>query len=227
MPTRPVVTAAPHTPTRAVTGAHAGAAPAMAVHRGHGNGSGGNHGTGFVSQPVFPNEFSNTPGLGFDYAHVAALNGGRVHRGFGGGGNIGFSGFLLSPPAVIVQGVEGQPGVAEGAGEEAAANAGEEAGVAGLETRDAEELQRVDQGRGERAQRIERAAPVPQREAAEYVFVRRDGGIVFAVAYSWENGTLRYVTRDGMRKSIAREALDMDATQQFNEQRGLSFREPV
>jgi hypothetical protein len=44
------------------------------------------------------------------------------------------------------------------------------------------------------------------------------------VAYSWDNNTLRYVTRDGFRRSIAREALDIDATQQFNEQRGLDFR---
>jgi hypothetical protein len=67
----------------------------------------------------------------------------------------------------------------------------------------------------------------PGEEPAEYVFVRRDGGLVFAVAYSWENGTLRYVTRDGMRRTIARDAIDLTATQQFNEQRGLSFPSPA
>ena len=51
--------------------------------------------------------------------------------------------------------------------------------------------------------------------------------LLFAVAYSWDNGTLRYVTRDGLRRSVTRDALDMDATQQFNEQRGLSFHLPV
>jgi hypothetical protein len=59
------------------------------------------------------------------------------------------------------------------------------------------------------------------------VFVRRDGGLVFAVAYSWQNGMLRYVTHDGMRRTIARDAIDLTATQQFNEQRGLSFRSPA
>jgi hypothetical protein len=57
--------------------------------------------------------------------------------------------------------------------------------------------------------------------------VRRDGGLLFAVAYSWDNGTLRYVTSDGVRKSVALESLDINATQQFNEQRGLSFRVPA
>jgi hypothetical protein len=69
--------------------------------------------------------------------------------------------------------------------------------------------------------------PAPQRDVEEYVFVRRDGGLLFAVAYAWENGTLRYVTPDGLRRSIAKDALDLTATQQFNEQRGLSFRSPV
>ena len=69
------------------------------------------------------------------------------------------------------------------------------------------------------------ASPLP--DAAEYVFVRRDGGLLFAVAYSWDNGMLRYVTRDGFRRSVTQDALDLDATQQFNEQRGLSFRLPA
>ena len=38
---------------------------------------------------------------------------------------------------------------------------------------------------------------------------------------------LRYVTRDGIRRSVSRDSLDIDATQQFNEQRGLSFRVPA
>jgi hypothetical protein len=70
-------------------------------------------------------------------------------------------------------------------------------------------------------------APEPPIDTSEYVFVRRDGGLLFAVAYSWDNGTLRYVTRDGVRKTVTQDSLDMNATQQFNEQRGLSFRVPA
>jgi hypothetical protein len=60
--------------------------------------------------------------------------------------------------------------------------------------------------------------PGPQVNVPEYVFVRRDGTVFFAVAYSWEQGSLRYISRD---------ALDLKATQQFNEERGLTFRSPA
>src|SRR5260370_21149578 len=78
-------------------------------------------------------------------------------------------------------------------------------------------------------------APVPATETAssalpsndEFVFVRRDGTVFFAVAYSWENGTLRYVTSQGLRRTVKQDALGMSATQQFNEQRGLNFQSPA
>jgi hypothetical protein len=57
--------------------------------------------------------------------------------------------------------------------------------------------------------------------------VRRDGTLFFAVAYSWDNQTLRYITQEGLRRSVKREALDLAATEQFNEQRGLSFVSPA
>jgi hypothetical protein len=69
--------------------------------------------------------------------------------------------------------------------------------------------------------------PAPEKESDEYVFVRRDGTVFFAVAYTWENGTLRYITNEGVRHSLAGENLDIDATQRFNEQRGLNFRSPA
>ncbi len=59
-----------------------------------------------------------------------------------------------------------------------------------------------------------------------FVFVRRDGTLFFAVGYTWENGTLRYVTDQGLRRTVTQDALDLDATRQFNEQRGLNFRLP-
>jgi hypothetical protein len=59
------------------------------------------------------------------------------------------------------------------------------------------------------------------------VFVRRDGTLFFATAYAWENGTLRYITPEGLRRTVTRDKLDLDATQQFNDQRGLSFRSPA
>ena len=67
----------------------------------------------------------------------------------------------------------------------------------------------------------------PQKPSEQYVFVRRDGSVFFAVAYSWEAGNLYYVTQEGLRRSVARDALDLDATRQFNQQRGLTFLSPA
>src|SRR5229473_1170525 len=79
---------------------------------------------------------------------------------------------------------------------------------------------------GPAAPEVEAANPAP-RENDEFVFVRRDGTVFFAVAYAWENGTLRYVTSEGLRRTVTQDALDLDATRQFNEQRGLNFQLPA
>jgi hypothetical protein len=160
-------------------------------------------------------DFQDVPGLGFDYPHLAAVSGSRRFHGsrFGGGFPFGFSGFLLSPPVIVDEGAAADPQVAE-----------EEV------TDDAPIVQRAP-----RRSRVSRPSSEPDAQSApaavpdveQYVFVRRDGSLVFAVAYAWENGTLRYVTPDGLRRSIERDALDLSATQQFNEQRGLNFRAPA
>lgn len=71
------------------------------------------------------------------------------------------------------------------------------------------------------------AVATAEPEVEPYVFVRRDGTVFFATAYAWENGTLRYITAEGLRRTLTADELDLDATQQFNEQRGLTFRSPV
>jgi hypothetical protein len=105
---------------------------------------------------------------------------------------------------------------------------------------DSSDEQAYDQGyqagaadASDRSRRVRAPQPAAEEASAApsenegYVFVRRDGTVFFAVAYTWENGTLRYITSEGLRRSVAREALDLNATQQFNEQRGLSFRAPA
>ena len=61
---------------------------------------------------------------------------------------------------------------------------------------------------------------------SEYVFVRRDGTVFFAVAFTFDSSDLRYITQEGFRKTVPLASLDLAATQQFNEQRGLSPRLP-
>jgi hypothetical protein len=161
----------------------------------------------------FSEDFSSAPGLGFDETHLALTRGRTSGRHRRNNFNTGFfpffdSGFFVPSPAVV---------------EQAPANEVQEESV------DAEPQERAQRVRvRESAPAVsERSAPEPQRETEQYVFVRRDGTVFFAVAYSWDSGMLRYVTQEGLRRSVAGDALDLGATQQFNEQLGLSFHAPA
>jgi hypothetical protein len=72
----------------------------------------------------------------------------------------------------------------------------------------------------------ERAAK-QARASMDYVFVRRDGGVFFAVAFLRESDHLEYITPEGSHRSVALSALDLEATQRFNEERGLTFHLPA
>lgn len=159
-------------------------------------------------------DFVPVPGLGFDMAHLAATRGSEAvgaghHRRqqpvffpFIDGGF-----FLPSSPVIV---------------DEAAAPEAQQ-----------EENVESDVAEAPRRARVMQPAPAPPSveeasaipcQTEEFVFVRQDGTVFFAVGYAWENGTLRYVTSEGLRRSVARETLDLNATQQFNEQRGLNYR---
>ena len=166
-------------------------------------------------------DFQNVPGLGFDYPHLAAISGNRHRHSnrFFGGDPFGFGGGFLWGPSVVVEEVpvaESQPTVIE---EEVADDASDDAP---RPPRRARASRVVSDPQPEST-----VASAPQPDPEQFVFVRRDGGLVFAVAYSWDNGTLRYVTPEGLRRSMGRDALDLSATEQFNEQRGLNFRVPA
>jgi hypothetical protein len=169
---------------------------------------------------VLSRDSASVPGLGFDYSHVAAtrpggVSGRRRNRNgrndgavlfpfFGGGGY-----FLPTGSEVMADyGTEGQAGQ-EADDEEAAAPA----------------------ERPARTHSVDRmpalGPPAPQRDVPEYIFVRRDGTVFFAVAYTWGSGSLRYISSEGLSRSVARDTLDLNATQQFNEQRGMAFRSPA
>lgn len=169
----------------------------------------------------------DVPGLGFDYAHVAATHPQGTHgRGHHRGRNDGFVGayFPFYGGGYYLPIFPSDEDVAE------APPADEQQA----------EAQQVDNGEPQSAQTadIERPAepsrdyvPAPQapppQDSDEYVFVRRDGTLFFAAAFAWENGTLRYITREGVRHTLTLDQLDLNATQQFNEQRGLNFRLPA
>jgi hypothetical protein len=160
----------------------------------------------------FTTEFDDfpVPGLGFDFVHFAAThpNAFKGRHGSVGGFFPFFNGGFVIPsvPTVV---------------EEAPADDSEEVAVDDPPRRTRVIYQQ---------QAPAASAPVeqgPVQASEEYVFVRRDGTVFFAVAYSWEGGALRYITSQGQRGTVTREALDLSATQQFNEQRGLSFHLPA
>ena len=155
---------------------------------------------------------SGVPGLGFDEAHLAAV----CPNGVGNGGlGIG-TGFYFP----FFEGGYYMPGYAAGDDTTAAGEA---------QPQDTGDVDARDYY-GRRVRETPAVAsqePAPVNDSDQYIFVRRDGSVFFAVAYAWENGTLRYVTSDGHRRTIDSASLDLEATQQFNEQRGFSFRLPA
>lgn len=175
--------------------------------------------TNFSTDPVFPNGGFSTddnpvPGLGFDYPHFFAVhpNAGHHHRfRHDSGFVIPFidGGFYLPVPMYADQG--------------AAAPQAEESEAAN-QPAPAEQTSTQDNDRNLRDRM--RSEPLPP-EQTEYVFVRQDGSLIFAVAYSLINDRLQYVTAEGLRRTIPLSTLDFAATQQFNEQRGVSIRLPA
>jgi hypothetical protein len=67
------------------------------------------------------------------------------------------------------------------------------------------------------------AAPAPLSDAGEFVLVRRDGSLVFAVGFSQLGNRIVYITREGIRRSLLVGDLDLDATENMNEERGTTL----
>ena len=67
----------------------------------------------------------------------------------------------------------------------------------------------------------------PHRIVEPFVFVRKDGGELFAVGYSVQQGRVVYVTPEGLRRSVALAELDREATARKNEDRGAEVKLPI
>ncbi len=83
---------------------------------------------------------------------------------------------------------------------------------------------------------VERVAAAPQPEAAappvppppvpeldQIVFLRRDGTLILAVAFSLRGDRIVYITPEGIRRSLPLSELDLEASEQMNEERGTSL----
>jgi hypothetical protein len=67
----------------------------------------------------------------------------------------------------------------------------------------------------------------PTQPVYDFVFVKRDGTKIFAVAYSLTKDKLQYVTREGLRRTLPLDSLDFEATQKSNEERGNTINLPT
>ena len=66
----------------------------------------------------------------------------------------------------------------------------------------------------------------PSHDAGDFVLVRRDGGLLFAVAFTQGGGRITYITRDGVRRGLMLADLDVAATVSMNEERGTPMQFP-
>lgn len=64
--------------------------------------------------------------------------------------------------------------------------------------------------------------PDPVPDIGNFIFVRQDGSILLASAFSVIGEQLRYVTPDGIRHTLAMSDLNTQATEQMNEARGTT-----
>ncbi len=157
------------------------------------------------------------PGLGFDYEHYAAVHPNGQPGCFQGGSVFPFEGGGIFIPTAGYGYVDGESGAEPAA--DAQQNESPETTAEAVEPAPEEQVPTAPRLRSNSS-----PAPTP---IPEFIFVRRDGTVFFAVAYSWVDGNLQYITRDGLRKLVSATTLDFDATRQFNEQRGVTFRSPA
>jgi len=185
----------------------------------------GNPGFGPYANSVTSGIANGVPGLGFDYPHLAAISGGlRVNQpaGFRRGGHHGqgsfapivFAGYPYYPYLNNSLGLDYNP--SQQPAQPQIIVIQQPAPASAVQPREDEGNEPPDRPSASTAP----PAPAPVRDVGEFVFIRRDGRILFASAYSVSGAQLRYVTPEGIRHTIALAELDATATQQMNEARG-------
>jgi hypothetical protein len=174
--------------------------------------------------------FDNTndsPGLGFDFPHLAAIaraQGRSTHLGHNEhGGQGSFIPFFYG----------GYPYYADDLEQDQAAPPAPEAPEQQAQPQPQISVMQQPSSSHEGAAsenetgNLAAGAPAASAEAAvpdigNFVLVRRDGRIVFASLFSVVGTQLQYITPEGIRRTMALTDLDSDATEQMNEARGTT-----
>jgi hypothetical protein len=156
----------------------------------------------FLSSNCYP-----VPGFGFDYEHFFAVhpNWGKFHPvanvvipGWGGGFYYPMPYYTESTPQ------EGQ----------------EEASAPSQPQQESNVRASVPATEETTSTTSRSYSYLPAQPVEEYVFVKRDGTRIFAVAYSLLKDKLQYITKEGLRRTLPLDALDYDATMKSNDERG-------
>lgn len=184
--------------------------------------------------------FTTAPGFGFDFVHLAAITRGlsaenlRVvapQSGRAQGltpfissafpGTFGFPQIIVLPMPVIV--VQQVPVVVQ-----AAADSEDEDASAAVPARRSRQSALLPQSPPQaQPEFVAPPLPPPTQDTREFVLVKLDGSIAFAVAFSARGDQVIYVTREGVRRSVTLAQLDADATRRMNEERGTSIQLPL
>jgi len=168
---------------------------------------------------------SGVPGLGFDFPHLAAINGALGNNSpsrFGSNGRRGQGAFL---PILFA----GYPYYSDDLGydqqdQQAVQQTQPQPQIIVIQ-QPVPAQQGADSGSdtgnlSASAAESQAAEPIP--DVGDFVLVRRDGRILFASVFSVVGTQLQYVTPEGIRRTLAMSDLDADATQQMNEARGTT-----
>lgn len=209
--------------------------PATSAHRGATSAANGANvasdvsvfpnGTGFVPSTATSFDLNqllnNVPGLGFDYSHLAAINGNLGERAFIDPvtqQDIALSEQLArSTPAFAGGFIPFWGGYSEPVIEEAEPQAQQQPRIIILQE-PAPAAARTAPSPSSAESASQQEPPLP--DIGEFTLVLRDGSKIKAVAFSRQNDQIVYITSDGRRNSFPVSDLDRTATQQLNQQRG-------
>jgi hypothetical protein len=172
-----------------------------------------------VQRRSFTNSSSQVPGLGFDYVHLAAV-GGNPGVSFSRGARNQFITPIFTGNAPLYSIVEDEPFYSEPQPQPAVVVVQQPPQTIVVQT----PPQPVPAAQLSAPTPAAEAAPAaPPPDLGEFIFLRRDGQVVFAVAFTTINGRLTYITREDVRRSFPISELDKDATLQMNDANGTTM----